>query len=196
MIYLYNMNNLKEEIERIKSLFSEERLYGNSINETCDDEEEAKTFLMSKGYSVYDLNKTAEEQKEMCKFPSDNLDCVTKALRDNNIKYSQFDHEGKCVITVSDSSSDEDKTYMFVNKNNEYAYLKIFNTPKTFKTLDDTETIKYKQVEFRGEFICVGEGIQVEGSWVRFLKDGSTKWEEIKRGKNLKVSLTLTNIQK
>lgn len=196
MIYLYNMNNLKEEIERIKSLFTEEKLYGNAINEVCDDEEEAKTFLKSKGYSVYDLNKTEEEQKEMCKFPSDNLDCVAKALRDNNIKYSQFDHEGKCVITVSDSPSGKDITHMFVNKNNEYAILKIFNPPNTFKQLDDTETIKYKKLEFRGEFICVDEGIKVEGSWVRFLKDGSTKWEEVKRNKNIKGVLTLKDIQK
>ena len=87
---------------------------------------------------------------------------------------------------------------MFVNKNNEYAFRKIFNSPKTFKSLDDTETIKYKQVEFRGEFVCADGGIDVEGAYVSFLKDGSTKWEEVKsnKKKTLSVTLDLTNIQK
>jgi hypothetical protein len=192
------MDNLKEEIERIKSLFTEEKLYGNTINEVCDDVDDAKEFLKDKGYSVYNLNKSQSEQKAKCKFPSDKLDCVAKVLRDNGIKYSQFDHEGKCVITVSDSPSGEDRTYMFVNKNNEYAFRKIFNSPKTYKLLDDTETIKYKQLEFRGEFVCDGGSIEVEGAFFSFLKDGSTKWEEVKsnKKKTLSVTLDMTKIQK
>ena len=44
--------NLNEEIERIKSLFSEERLYGNLVNEACDDVDEAINFLSSQGYVI------------------------------------------------------------------------------------------------------------------------------------------------
>ena len=44
--------NLNEEIERIKSLFSEERLYGNLVTEACDDVDEAINFLSSQGYII------------------------------------------------------------------------------------------------------------------------------------------------
>ena len=48
---------LNEEINRIKSLFTDERLYGNLVNEVCDDEEEAKEFLKGKGYLVSKTSK-------------------------------------------------------------------------------------------------------------------------------------------
>lgn len=44
--------NIKEEISRIKSLFTEERLYGNLVNETCDDLGDAVEFLQTQGYTI------------------------------------------------------------------------------------------------------------------------------------------------
>lgn len=44
--------NINEEIKRIKSLFTEERLYGNLVNETCDDLGDAVEFLQTQGYSI------------------------------------------------------------------------------------------------------------------------------------------------
>lgn len=44
--------NIKEEINRIKSLFTEERLYGNLVNETCDDLGDAVEFLQTQGYTI------------------------------------------------------------------------------------------------------------------------------------------------
>jgi len=190
------MDTLKEELERIKSLFTEERLYGNSINEVCDDEEEAKTFLKSKGYSVYNLNKTKEEQKEMCKFPSDNLDCVAKILRDNGIKYSQFDHEGKCIITVNDSKGDVKKTYQFMNKNNEYAFRYRNDVPFHQKEIDDTETKKFKVFDARGEFICSGDDIKIEYKIDQYIEEGSDEWVSHRNSKSITSKISLENIQK
>lgn len=51
-----NDMNIKEEIERIKSLFNDDRLYGNLINEVCDNEDEAKKLLQDKGYIIGDTN--------------------------------------------------------------------------------------------------------------------------------------------
>jgi hypothetical protein len=190
------MDTLKKEIERIKSLFTEERLYGNSINEVCDDEEEAKTFLKGKGYSVYNLNKTKEDQKELCKFPSDNLDCVAKILRDNGIKYSQFDHEGKCIITVNDSKGDVKKTYQFMNKNNEYAFRYRNDVPFHQKEIDDTETKKFKVFDARGEFICSGDDIKIEYKIDQYIEEGSNEWEKHRNSKTTTSKISLEKIQK
>ncbi len=190
------MNKLKEEIERIKSLFNEERLYGNPINEVCDNEEEAKTFLKGKGYSVYNLNKTKEDQKELCKFPSDNLDCVAKILRDNNIKYSQFDHEGKCVISVNDVKGDVKKTYQFMNKNNEYAFRYRSDVPFNQKQIDPTKTKKFKVFDARGEFICSGDDIKIEYKIDQYIEEGSNEWVSHKNNKNTTSTITLKKIQK
>lgn len=188
------MSNLKEEIERIKSLFNEERLYGNTLNETCDNEDEAIELLTDKGYSIYDLNASSSEQKEMCKNPSDKLDCVSKLLRDNNIKYSQFDHEGKCVITVDDDKDGVEKKYMFVNKDNEYAFSKSSKTPFTLKELDPTK--KYKSIELRGTFLCTEDSIEVEYSYDRYIEEGSTSWVKSKDNKKHRINVSLNKIQK
>ena len=46
---------INEEIKRIKSLFGNERLYGNLVNEQCT-EDEAIELLKSKGYMIGDTN--------------------------------------------------------------------------------------------------------------------------------------------
>ena len=66
------MKNIKEEVERIKKLFTEERLYGNLINEqpfavdtNVDgkiDEPEAVTFLKGLGYKHLDKNPDSSSQ--------------------------------------------------------------------------------------------------------------------------------------
>lgn len=188
------MSNLKKEIERIKSLFNEERLYGNTLNETCDNEDEAIELLTDKGYSIYDLNASSAEQKEMCKNPSDKLDCVSKLLRDNNIKYSQFDHEGKCVITVDNDKGGVEKKYMFVNKDNEYAFSQSSKTPFPLKKLDPTK--KYKSLEFRGTFLCTEDSIEVEYSYDRYIEEGSTSWVKSKDNTKYKTNVSLNKIQK
>lgn len=47
-----NAKNLNEQMNRIKSLFTEERLWGNIINEACDNEQEAADYLENLGYIV------------------------------------------------------------------------------------------------------------------------------------------------
>ena len=47
-----NAKKLNEQMIRIKSLFTEERLWGNIINEACESEQEAADYLENKGYVV------------------------------------------------------------------------------------------------------------------------------------------------
>jgi hypothetical protein len=44
--------NITEQIERMRSLFEEERLYGNLINEQCSSAQEASDYLENLGYIV------------------------------------------------------------------------------------------------------------------------------------------------
>ena len=66
----YNKTNMKlnEEINRIKSLFTNERLYGNLVNEACDNEGEAIAFLQSKNYIV-----RAGNEGDLCLGPGTEL---------------------------------------------------------------------------------------------------------------------------
>jgi len=50
--------NITEQIERIKSLFNEDRLYGNLINEQCSSAQEASDYLENLGYIVAEPTST------------------------------------------------------------------------------------------------------------------------------------------
>ncbi len=132
----------------------------------------------------------------MCKFPSDNLDCIAKILTDNNIKYSQFDHEGKCVIAVNDSKGDVKKTYQYMNKNKEYAFRYRNDVPFPQKEIDDTETKKFKVFDARGEFICSGDDIEIEFKIDQYIEEGSNKWKKHKSGNSIRSKINLKKIQK
>ncbi len=69
----YNKKNMKlnEEINRIKSLFTNERLYGNLVNEVCDSEQDAITFLKDKGYIV-----RASNEGDICLGPNTELGVI------------------------------------------------------------------------------------------------------------------------
>ena len=66
----YNKSNMKlnEEINRIKSLFTNERLYGNLVNEVCDNEGDAIALLQNKGYIV-----RAGNEGDLCLGPGTEL---------------------------------------------------------------------------------------------------------------------------
>lgn len=97
------MDNIKEQIERIKSLFTEERLYGNLINESCGcSVEEMEDELESEGYSVYKRGKTDSNCKTTVN-ATPHLKCI-KTFFDGNTdyknKYEMFEWKRGCVINV------------------------------------------------------------------------------------------------
>ena len=69
----YKNMELNEEIKRMKSLFSNDRLYGNLIDEACSSESEAKEYLQDKGYIVRDPSTG-----DLCLGPSTNLGKIYK----------------------------------------------------------------------------------------------------------------------
>ena len=90
-------NNMKlnEEIKRMKSLFNNERLYGNLIDEACSSESEAKDYLQDKGYIVKDPSSS-----DMCLGPNTNLGKIYKKYQPNNkLKFQAPNTEsGDCVL--------------------------------------------------------------------------------------------------
>ena len=93
-----NAKKLNEQMIRIKSLFTEERLWGNIINEACDSEQEAADYLEKAGYVVSAPGNSATQKARR-----DLINC----LEQPNIKklYDQIkDHENKVKIEISDRS--------------------------------------------------------------------------------------------
>lgn len=98
------MDNINEQIERIKSLFTEERLYGNLINEGCTScsEQEMEDELESKGYSVYKRGKTDANCLTTVN-STPHLKCVKDFFDgDSNYsgKYEAFEWKRGCVLHV------------------------------------------------------------------------------------------------
>jgi len=96
------MNNINEEIERIKSLFSDNRLYGNLVNEACT-EREAKDKLKSLNYGVFKKGETGSG----CDIDSiTHLKCVNRLLLAAGIPagditiFKDKATYGGCVIVV------------------------------------------------------------------------------------------------
>ncbi len=58
-------NTINEEINRIKSLFTEERLYGGLVEQFGDDEKEAASEKTKKDQGTVDLDK--ENKQEVIK---------------------------------------------------------------------------------------------------------------------------------
>lgn len=180
------MKDIKDEIIRIRSLFSEERLYGNLINEACDDESEAKDLLLDKGYKVFKI--------EACKTPSENLKCVKDILGANGIQYNEFDHKtvNKCVITIDGNHSTKKRKlhYMFVNDKNEYAFR--MHDEENIGIIDG---IDIESADYRGSFKCESGKLYFTGELRQYKERGDGNWtkytdSEWKSITNLELDLT------
>ena len=98
------MENLQEEIKRIKDLFTEEKLYGNSINEGCTSctAAEMEEELEKDGYSVYKRGTTSSACDSTIN-TTPHLKCVKDWFdTDSNFKntYQIFPWKQGCVIHV------------------------------------------------------------------------------------------------
>jgi hypothetical protein len=104
---------LNEEIERIKSLFTNERLYGNLINEVCDNEDDAKNFLQDKGYII-----RKPDSKDLCLGAGTNLGVIyNKYLSNTKLKFqSPNTKSGDCVLGLyAKDKGSWDNNYFLVN---------------------------------------------------------------------------------
>jgi hypothetical protein len=91
---------LNEEINRIKTLFTNERLYGNLVNEACEDVDDAIKFLNDKGYRV----KTTTEH-DLCIGPRTPLgkiyDSLEKGYDDfKKLKLNVKNYGDQCGLTL------------------------------------------------------------------------------------------------
>jgi hypothetical protein len=97
--------DLKEEINRIKKLFTNERLYGNLVNEACDDVDDAIGFLEKKGYMV----KTTTEH-DLCIGIGTPLGKVYKSLKTGysgfkNFKVNVKNYGDQCGLTFKNNDN-------------------------------------------------------------------------------------------
>jgi hypothetical protein len=102
-------NNLKEEIERIKKLFTEERLYGNLINEqpfATDtnsppdgiDAEEAVSFLKSQDYFVKKGAAVEKNVQDIC-YQKSNMKKIYNEIKSYNS--GSISNDGKIMSNFS-----------------------------------------------------------------------------------------------
>jgi hypothetical protein len=186
------MDNLNEEILRIKSLFNNGRLYGNLIEEQYAtdtdgdgniDADEATLFLYDQGYKVL---KGGSSSNDTCKTDIDtiaHLKCVKDILESKNIDYDvykQGELEG-CVILVTVKGKKlgwlknkplSNITFSFWEKGHYKGEDHTFAIDVYFKTeIDHVDPSKFwgpKKVEkvrnvvFRGSY---GDDCKVEKMW-------------------------------
>lgn len=91
---------LNEEINRIKTLFTNERLYGNLVNEACEDVDDAIKFLNDKGYRV----KTTTEH-DLCIGPRTPLGKIYDSLEKGygnfkKLKLNVKNYGDQCGLTL------------------------------------------------------------------------------------------------
>ena len=122
------MNDLKEEILRIKSLFNDDRLYGNLIKEAYAedtdgdgniDKDEAMDFLYDQGFNIL---KGGSSSKDTCDTDVDSiphLKCVKKILDDNSIDYDVYKQgtlEGCVILVTIKNKTGKQETVVVVNR--------------------------------------------------------------------------------
>jgi hypothetical protein len=87
---------LNEEINRIKSLFTNERLYGNLVNEVCDNEGEAIALLKGKGYIV-----RAGSEGDLCLGPNTELGNIyNKYVSDTELSFQSGTSPDGCYLGI------------------------------------------------------------------------------------------------
>jgi hypothetical protein len=104
------MKKLNEEIKRIKSLFTNERLYGNLVNEVCDNEGEAINFLKDKGYIVRQSN-----EGDLCLGPNTQIGKVYDKYRsDSKLSFQSGTSPDGCYLGIyrKDKSSRENHFFL------------------------------------------------------------------------------------
>lgn len=94
----YNKSNMKlnEEINRIKSLFTNERLYGNLVNEVCDNEADAIDLLKGKGYIV-----RAGNEGDLCLGPGTELGKIYENYKtDSELSFQSGTSPDGCYLGI------------------------------------------------------------------------------------------------
>jgi hypothetical protein len=110
----YKKSNMKlnEEIKRIKSLFTNERLYGNLVNEVCDNEADAINFLKDKGYIV-----RAGNEGDLCLGPNTELGVIyEKYKNDTTLSFQSGTSPDGCYLGIFRKTKvDREQHFYLVN---------------------------------------------------------------------------------
>jgi hypothetical protein len=169
---------INEEIKRIKSLFGNDRLYGNLIDEACSSESEAKEYLQDKGYIVRDPSGS-----DICLGPNTNLGKIYKKYQPNNkLKFqSPNTKSGDCVLGLYRKDKGSwDNNYFLINLFDGVDG-KVFNMYfKVTTTIACDKTISFGGISYKVNVVydgfdssttpvTIGPGltyIKLEGDWV------------------------------
>lgn len=166
------MRSLNEELERIKSLFSEKRLYGNIINEYCDlsacSEEEIKNDLENKGWDV----QTPLEVETSCKENS-LIKNVSDALNDTSIYTSKTYGENKEDCFILFTGKDKEGTtgkYRF--------HITFYASTQVIISMNLGTNNENKKLLYRGKFNSDGSNVNITNIVYLGVRDGqSAKFE-------------------
>ena len=103
---------LNEQIKRIKSLFTDERLYGNLVNEVCDNEADAVKLLKDKGYIVRQGDDT-----DLCLGPNTEIGKIYNIYKkDTQLSFQSGTSPDGCFLGIyrKDKTS-RDNHYYLIN---------------------------------------------------------------------------------
>jgi len=113
--------NITEEINRMKSLFTEERLYGNLIKEECDDCDDAITMIANDvgcqqqitSQDWYKKKNIPQIKNNPCLQPGYDMSIIYKNfVGESGLKLKAWEASSGCQLKISSSSEPNDQKFM------------------------------------------------------------------------------------
>jgi hypothetical protein len=179
----YNKSNMKlnEEINRIKSLFTNERLYGNLVNEVCDNEGDAIALLQGKGYIV-----RAGNEGDLCLGPGTELGVIyEKYKNDTTLSFQSGTSPDGCYLGIFRKTKVDREQHFYLvnlfekglNEKNRFNMYYMFND---YDACEKVVTVGGRSLKIiitkdgydtaTGEFGSGLKFVKIEGEWTN---DGS-----------------------
>jgi hypothetical protein len=157
------MKNINEEIKRIKSLFTEERLYGNLVEQTDQDCIDKLTDDDGDKYKIFKVG--SEEGKDQSCIPDgSNLKKISEFFSTKGVEYtvSKQGYYG-CFLDFTKEVGDKYKRLLFWERNNIFKIVvtsRFNNKPFTAKVKGEDKEVM--SVEYVGKYKITGDDVSVE----------------------------------
>jgi hypothetical protein len=170
------MKKLNEEIKRIKSLFTNERLYGNLVNEVCDNEADAVKFLKDKGYIV-----RQGDESDLCLGPNTEIGKIyNKYKSDTYLSFQSASSADGCYLGIyrKDKTSRENHFFLInlfeqgLSEKNRFNMYYMLNDNDACEKIITIGSSEYKMIITKDGYDSstdeIGVGltfIKMEGFW-------------------------------
>ena len=167
---------IKKEIERIKSLFTEERLYGNLVSEDCSDcadctKSDMADYLDDNGYYVKKVDTNTTIDDEGCKNGDfykkvwKNMKTVADSKGLGTVEIFKDSRYG-CSISIGYKSKATTDPY-YINlqlwEDNDYVFTITFYSPK--EQLIKGENVGFLKGYAEGKWEWQTDHIEFKGKW-------------------------------